>query len=66
MNYLMSFIRVSIGIIGGVILFLFGHAIMRSSVMNGQITTLLISDHWEIPAAFGFIGGFSENTVTSC
>lgn len=65
MNYLMSFIRVSIGIIGGAILFLFGHTIVSGSVMNGEITKLLMSGQWEIPAAFGFIGGFSERLIQS-
>jgi hypothetical protein len=52
MNYWMSAIRVIIGIIGGVMLLLL---LRQSSAI--QVA------QWEIIAAFGFIGGFSERLL---
>jgi hypothetical protein len=65
MNYWMSGIRVGIGIIGGVILFLLGQTIVNGSVMNPAFTKTLMPSDWEGAAALGFIGGFSERLVQS-
>ena len=55
MNYLMSGIRVVIGIIGGVVLLLFFKNAIGASMPR--------ADNNESVAAFGFVGGFSERLL---
>ena len=58
MNYWMSGIRVSIGIIGGVMLFL-----LERTLVQPDSKEQLLSSIWGAAATFGFIGGFSERLV---
>lgn len=58
MNYLMAWIRIGIGLISGLMLYLF----LRHPLGNGMISSSLLQD-WGVVAIVGFLGGFAERLV---
>ena len=60
MNYLMAWIRILIGLIAGVMLYL----VVRHPLGNAMIKPDLL-DNWEMVAIVGFLGGFAERLVAT-
>jgi hypothetical protein len=64
MNYLMSWIRIGIGVLAGLILFLFAPATMSDAmsklIVHGAPTDAL---EWQTAAAIGLVAGFAERLL---
>lgn len=58
MNYWMAFIRITIGLIGGLAFFLLAQSALGKSLVNAGVI-----DGWEGAALMGFVGGFAERLV---
>ena len=58
MNYWMAFIRITIGLIGGLSFFLLAQSALGRSLVNAGVI-----GGWEGAALMGFIGGFAERLV---